>query len=326
MKIGVIGAGALGGFYGGKLCRTGEDVHFLLRGDYEAVKSNGLRIQSAEGDFTVYPHAHDTPEAIGPCDLVLVALKTTANEFFAELITPLVGKHTAILCLQNGLGNCEQLAELFGAEKILGGLCFVCLNRSVPGVIQHLAFGKIIMGEYTRPPQKRTRAFAALFKESGVPCTVAENLEQGLWGKLVWNIPFNGLGVAAAAGLPALEGAPIPETLGPVWPTDQLLADLDWENWVRVLMDEIIAAANAKGLELKTELAKAMIERTRAMGEYRASTLIDFENGQPLELESMFYEPLRQAQSTGVPMPRLEALVRVLSEITVKNPHKKLNV
>ncbi|MGY8649573.1 MAG: 2-dehydropantoate 2-reductase N-terminal domain-containing protein, partial [Verrucomicrobiia bacterium] len=165
----------------GKLCRTGEDVHFLLRGDYEAVKSNGLRIQSAEGDFTVYPHAHDTPEAIGPCDLVLVALKTTSNEFFAELITPLVGKHTAILCLQNGLGNCEQLAELFGAEKILGGLCFVCLNRSVPGVIQHLAFGKIIMGEYTRPPQKRTRAFAALFKESGVPCTVAENLEQGLW-------------------------------------------------------------------------------------------------------------------------------------------------
>ena len=324
MKIGVIGAGAVGGFYGGKLCRTGEDVHFLLRGDYEAVKSNGLRIQSPDGDFTVYPHAHDSPEAIGPCDLVLVALKTTANEHYQKLITPLVGKHTAILCLQNGLGNCEQLAELFGAEKILGGLCFVCLNRSVPGVIQHLAFGKIIMGEYTRPPQKRTRAFAALFKESGVPCTVAENLEQGLWEKLVWNIPFNGLGVAAAAGLPALEGAPIPETLGPGWPTDQLLADPVWENWVRVLMDEIIAAANAKGIELKTELAKAMIERTRAMGEYRASTLIDFENGQPLELESMFYEPLRQAQSTGVPMPRLEALVRVLGEIT-QNPHKKLN-
>ena len=324
MKIGVIGAGAVGGFYGGKLCRTGEDVHFLLRGDYEAVKSNGLRIQSPDGDFTVYPHAHDSPEAIGPCDLVLVALKTTANEHYQKLITPLVGKHTAILCLQNGLGNCEQLAELFGAEKILGGLCFVCLNRSVPGVIQHLAFGKIIMGEYTRPPQKRTRAFAALFKESGVPCTVAENLEQGLWEKLVWNIPFNGLGVAAAAGLPALEGAPIPETLGPGWPTDQLLADPVWENWVRVLMDEIIAAANAKGIELKTELAKAMIERTRAMGEYRASTLIDFENGQPFELESMFYEPLRQAQSTGVPMPRLEALVRVLGEIT-QNPHKKLN-
>ncbi|MFP6902289.1 MAG: 2-dehydropantoate 2-reductase [Verrucomicrobiia bacterium] len=323
MKIGVIGAGAVGGFYGGKLCRTGEDVHILLRGDYEAVNTRGLRIESADGDFTVYPHAHDTPEGIGPCDLVLVALKTSANELYAELITPLVGKHTAILCLQNGLGNCEQLAELFGAEKILGGLCFVCLNRSAPGVIQHLAFGKIIMGEHTRPPQKRTRTFAALFKEAGVPCTVAENLEQGLWEKLVWNIPFNGLGVVAAADLPALEGQPIPKTLGPVWPTDKLLANPDWENWVRDLMDEIISAANAKSLGLDPALAKAMIERTRAMGEYRASTLIDFENGQPLELESMFHEPLRQAQATGVPVPRLEALVSVLGQITQKSIEKQ---
>lgn len=323
MKIGVIGAGAVGGFYGGKLCRTGEDVHILLRGDYEAVNTRGLRIESADGDFTVYPHAHDTPEGIGPCDLVLVALKTSANELYAELITPLVGKHTAILCLQNGLGNCEQLAELFGAEKILGGLCFVCLNRSAPGVIQHLAFGKIIMGEHTRPPQKRTRTFAALFKEAGVPCTVAENLEQGLWEKLVWNIPFNGLGVVAAADLPALEGQPIPKTLGPVWPTDKLLANPDWENWVRDLMDEIISAANAKSLGLDPALAKAMIERTRAMGEYRASTLIDFENGQPLELESMFREPLRQAQATCVPVPRLEALVSVLGQITQKSVEKQ---
>lgn len=323
MKIGVIGAGAVGGFYGGKLCRTGEDVHILLRGDYEAVNTRGLRIESADGDFTVYPHAHDTPEGIGPCDLVLVALKTSANELYAELITPLVGKHTAILCLQNGLGNCEQLAELFGAEKILGGLCFVCLNRSAPGVIQHLAFGKIIMGEHTRPPQKRTRTFAALFKEAGVPCTVAENLEQGLWEKLVWNIPFNGLGVVAAADLPALEGQPIPKTLGPVWPTDKLLANPDWENWVRDLMDEIISAANAKSLGLDPALAKAMIGRTRAMGEYRASTLIDFENGQPLELESMFREPLRQAQATGVPVPRLEALVSVLGQITQKSIEKQ---
>ncbi|MBC8326652.1 MAG: 2-dehydropantoate 2-reductase [Verrucomicrobia subdivision 3 bacterium] len=318
MKIGVIGTGAVGGFYGGKLCRTGEEVHFLLRGDYEAVKSDGLRIENPDGGFTVNPHAHDAPESIGPCDLVLVALKSTANEHYAELISPLVGKRTAILCLQNGLGNYEQLAELFGPEKILGGLCFVCLNRTAPGVIQHLAFGKIIMGEYTRPPQKRTRAFAALFKESGVPCTVVENLEQGLWEKLVWNIPFNGLGVAAAAGLPALEGAPIPEPLGSVWPTDQLLADPKWENWVRALMDEIITAANAKSLNLDSALANAMIERTRAMGEYRASTLIDFENGQPLEMETMFHEPLRQALSTGVSVPRLEALVNLISQITHK--------
>ena len=322
MKIGVIGAGAVGGFYGGKLCRTGEDVHFLLRGDYAAVKANGLRIESAEGSFTVHPHAYDTPGAIGPCDLVLVALKTTANPRYAELITPLVAEHTAILCLQNGLGNTEKLAELFGAKKILGGLCFVCLNRNAPGVIQHLAFGKIIMGEHARPPAERTHALASTFKQAGVPCSVAENLEQGLWEKLVWNVPFNGLGVAATAGLSALEGGPIPDPLGSVWPTDQLLAHSGWENEVRILMDEIIAAANAKSLDLAPALADAMIKRTRAMGEYRASTLIDFENGQPLELKSMFREPLRQAQVTGIPVPRLVALVRVLGQIA-KKPRKK---
>ena len=311
----------MGGFYGGKLCRTDVDVHFLLRSDYEAVKINGLRIQSPVGDFTVCPHAHDTAESIGPCDLVLVALKTTSNERYAQLITPLVGEHTAILCLQNGLGNCEQLAELFGAEKILGGLCFVCLNRTAPGVIQHLAFGKIIMGEHTRPPQKRTHAFAALFKEAGVSCAVADNLEQGLWEKLVWNIPFNGLGVAAAVGLPALKGEPLPRTSGPAWPTDQLLAHPEWEVWVRALMDEIIVVSNAKSLDLDPALATTMIERTRAMGTYRASTLIDFENGQPLEIESMFHEPLHQAQATGVPVPRLEALCVVLGKLAGYLPH-----
>jgi len=322
VKIGIIGAGAVGGYYGGKLCRAGEEVHLLLRSDFEAVKKSGLRILSDDGDFTVQPHAHDLPETIGPCDLVIVALKTTANSQYADLITPLVAENTAILCLQNGLGNCEQLAELFGSEKIMGGLCFVCLNRTAPGVIHHLAFGKIIMGEHTRPPVGRTRAFAAAFKQAGVPCSVAENLEQGLWEKLVWNIPFNGLGVAAAAGLPALKGAPIVQQLGKPWPTDQLLADPMGEEWVRGIMLEIIAVANTKGLDLKTELAETMIERTRAMGDYRASTLIDFENGQPLEIESMFEEPLRQAKATGVPVPRLEALCVVLRESTGYLPRR----
>ena len=315
MKIGVIGAGAVGGFYGGKLCLTGEDVHFLLRADYRAISSQGLRIDSAHGDFTVYPNAHDSPEAIGPCDLVLIALKTSANEHYAKLITPLVGKHTAILCLQNGLGNYEQLAGLFGEKKILGGLCFVCLNRTAPGVIQHLAFGKIIMGEYARPPQKRTHAFATLFKKAGVPCAVVDNLEQGLWEKLVWNIPFNGLGVAAAFGLNALKGEPLSGTPGPAWSADRLLAHPEWEDWVRALMDEIIVVANTKSLNIAPALATAMIERTSAMGTYFASTLIDFENGQPLEIKSMFHEPLRQARAIGVPVPRLEALCIVLGKL-----------
>ena len=318
MKIGVVGAGAVGGYYAAKLLRDGAEVHLLLRGDYETVQTRGLQIQTAESEFTVHPHAHASPETIGACHLVLVGLKTTANDRFAELITPLVGKDTAIVCLQNGLGNCEQLAEIFAPEKIMAGLCFVCLNRPDSGVVRHFAFGKIVLGEHAGPPRERTAAIAELFKAAGVPCSVAENLEEGLWEKLVWNIPFNGLGVAAAAGLDALEsaGQKMPAEFGAVMPTDQLLADSKWETWVREVMNEIVAVAQAKGLKIDPELPGKMIENTRGMGEYRASTLVDFERGQPLELESLFREPLCQARDTGVPVPRLEALCVVLEKLS----------
>ena len=323
MKIGVVGAGALGGYYGGKLCRNGSEVHLLLRTDFEAVKTKGLLICSPNGNFTVRPHVHLSPRAIGKCDLVLVCLKTTSNDRYEELIAPLVKKSTVILCLQNGLGNCERLAELFGAGKILGGLCFVCLNRTAPGVVRHVAFGKVILGEHIGPPQARTRATAEMFERAGVPCDVVEKLECGLWEKLVWNIPFNGLGVAGAAGLEALvsKGKTMPRQLGNTLSADCLLGDSEWEQHIRMLMQELISVANAKGIALEPELVGRMIERTRTMGSYRASTVIDFENGRLIELESMFLEPLRQARESGVAVPHLEALCIVLEELTRYLPH-----
>ncbi|MDP7010328.1 MAG: 2-dehydropantoate 2-reductase [Verrucomicrobiota bacterium] len=320
MKIAVVGCGALGCFYGARLCQAGQDVHLLLRSDYEMVRDEGLRVRSADGELRVHPYAHNAPEGIDKCDLVIVGLKTTANDRFAELIVPLLDVGTAILCLQNGLGNCEQLAELFGLERVLGGLCFVCLNRTAPGLVHHIAFGKVVLGELGRTPAERTHEIAGLFKNANVPCEVSGNLEKSQWEKLVWNIPFNGLGVAGAADLQALEsaGRNMPSKLAPVMPTDQLLGDLRWEKWVRGLMSEIIAAANAKGLAIDASLEDQMVNYTRDMGEYRASTLVDFERGQPLEMESMFLEPLRQARATGVAIPRLEALCAVLGRLDVR--------
>ncbi len=317
MKIAVVGCGALGCFYGARLCQAGLDVHLLLRSDYETVRDKGLRVRSAEGELRVHPHAHDAPEDIAQCDLVIVGLKTTANDRFAELIAPLLGGGTAILSLQNGLGNCERLADLFGPERVMGGLCFVCLNRTAPGVVHHIAFGKIVLGELRRMPTKRTHTIVEMFKDANVPCEMSENLEKSQWEKLVWNIPFNGLGVAGAAGLQALEaaGRNMPLKLVPVMPTDQLLGNPLWEEWVRGLMSEIIAVANAKGLAVDADLEKQMVNYTRDMCEYRASTLVDFEGGQPLEMESMFLEPLRQARATGVTVPRLEALCAVLERL-----------
>ena len=200
MKFAVVGCGALGSFYGARFCRIGQDVHFLLRSDYDVVRQKGVTIRSIDGDFHVRPRCARTPEEIGVCDAVLIGLKTTANDQFPKLLPPLVGPHTAVVTLQNGLGNEETLARLFPPEQILGGLCFVCLNRVEPGVIHHTAHGRVVLGEFQRPPQPRTRQLAALFRQAGIACDLADNLAGTHWEKLVWNVPFNGLGVAGTAG------------------------------------------------------------------------------------------------------------------------------
>jgi 2-dehydropantoate 2-reductase len=319
MKIAIVGCGALGSFYGAKLCRIGQDVHFLLRSDYDVVRRNGVTVRSVDGDFHVQPQCARTPEEIGVSDLVLIGLKTTANDQFPKLLPPLVGSRTAVVTLQNGLGNEEQLARLFSMEQILGGRCFVCLNRLEPGVIQHTAHGKVVLGEFQRPPRERTLELAALFRRAGVACEVTDNLARTNWEKLVWNVPFNGLGVAGIAGHAIFETQnpklKIQNLAGACLPTDQLLADRRWARLVRELMLEVIAAANALDLAIPETQADEQIERTRIMGAYKASTLIDFERGQPLELEGMFLEPLRQAQAAGVPAPHLESLCRVLRQL-----------
>ena len=319
MKIAVVGCGAVGSYYGARLCRAGQEVHFLLRSDFEAVRQKGVTIRSPAGNFTIHPQCAKTPEAIGVCDVVLIGLKTTANDQFPKLLPPLIGLHTAAVTLQNGLGNTEQLARLFPPEQILSGLCFVCLNRVKPGVIHHLEYGMIVLGEFQRRAGPRTHGLAAMFRDAGVPCKVTDNLAQAQWEKLVWNIPFNGLGVAGAAGYEVFATRhPPPVTRhspGPCLPTDKLLADPRWEKLLRDLMLEVIAAAGALGFEIPVSCAEEQIERTRTMGAYKASTLLDFELGRPLELESMFLEPLRRAQQAGVPVPRMARLCEVLQQL-----------
>ena len=182
--------------------------------------------------------------------------------------------------------------------------------------------GRIVLGEFSGWPEPRTHDIASALRHSGVPCEVTDNLRRAHWEKLVWNIPFNGLGVASAAGDDALftssSKAGIHDSLGPCLTTDKLLANATWERLVREVMFEVIAVARALGLQVSELLAEKQIEQTRTMGAYKASTLIDFERGRPLELENLFLEPLRQAQAAGARVPRLEALCRVLKMLDAR--------
>ena len=317
MKIAIVGCGALGSFYGACLARGGSDVHFLLRSDFDAVRQSGVQILSPAGDFTVHPHTATDPHDIGPCDWVVIGLKTTANDAFPKLLPPLVGPHTALLTLQNGLGNEEALESLFPRNPILGGLCFVCVNRIAPGVIRHIAHGRILLGAWNPSAHPLAPVITGAFRQGGIPCDISDDILDAHWRKLVWNIPFNGLSVASAAGRTALEsGALDPQTpLLPCLSTDRLLADPQWMTWIRRLMAEVIAAANAQGSRIPDSYADENIARTVEMGAYHPSTAIDFMEGRPLELESLFTGPASRAKVHGVSTPALDRLCDLLAKL-----------
>lgn len=302
MKIAIVGSGALGLYYGALLQRGGEDVRFLLRSDYEAICRNGLKIRSINGDFELSDvRGYLMPEEIGPVDLVLVGLKTFANDAFGSLIAPLLGEHTRILTLQNGLGNEEMLAELFGAGRVIGGVAFLCSNRGEPGVVHHLGAGRVIVGEFQPHDQSRLESLAAVFTACGIECRTTSDLRKARWEKLVWNIPFN--------GLCALLGQSV----------DRLLQVPETRRLVRELMLEVIAAGNSQGLSkpIPESYAENMLEFTDAMGVYKPSMMIDREEGRRLETGAIFRRPLEFADRAGVGMARVRMLATLLEQSSV---------
>lgn len=299
MRIAIVGSGALGLFYGGVLQRGGNEVHFLLRSDYDAIMRNGLTVHSINGDFHL-PNVNghrNTPE-IGPVDLVLVGLKTFANQRLGELLWPLISENTHILTLQNGLGNEEYLADLFGGERIIGGVAFLCSNRGEPGHIHHTAAGRIIIGEYQVIDQGRIELLADCFRAAGIDCKTTGDLKKTRWEKLVWNIPYNGLCALLQQSVDLLMKTPATRSL------------------VRNLMIEVITAANAQGLSkaIPEGYADSMLEFTDGMGVYKPSMQIDREEGRELEIQAIFRAPLEYGRQQGINMPRVEMLATLLEQ------------
>jgi 2-dehydropantoate 2-reductase len=294
-RIALIGAGAVGCYYGGRLVQHGLDVHFLMRSDFSHVRARGLTIRSIDGDFFLArPNIYSTSVEIGRCDLVIIALKTTANRALEKLLPPLLGERTFILTLQNGLGNEEFLASRFGSGRVLGGMCFVCINRTAPGVIEHIAQGAVSIGEVGAPARPRTHDIGRLFQHAGITCRVVDDLTAERWKKLAWNVPFNGLPIVTS-GLD----------------TSRIMADPALCLAAEELIAEVVATAQQLGHDVPSSLVAQHLEATRTMGPYRPSSLIDFLDGRDVEVESIWGEPLRQAKQAGIEMPRL-ALLRHL--------------
>lgn len=304
----MLGAGALGLYYGARLAKAGVDVHFLVRSGRAAVLARGIRIKEpADRLHLKKVQAYGSTEEIGPCDLVLVALKATDNSALAKLLPPLLGPATLVLTLQNGLGVEEPVANIVGPDRVMGALCFIASERKSPGVVDCRFPGMMTIGKFGKPAGERTHAVAALFRRSGVKCDAQDNLEAMRWRKLVWNMPFNGLAIAAGGVT-----------------TDVIMADEGLRTLARRLMEEVVEAAAKFGHEIPRSFIDLQFERTAKMGGYRPSSLIDFLDGRPIELEEIWGEPVRRAKAVGAPVPRLEMLYWMLRHcIAARKGRKK---
>jgi 2-dehydropantoate 2-reductase len=194
-RIVVVGAGAVGGYYGALLARAGHDVRFVMRRDLEAVRASGLDVRSVNGDFRlprvqVFASAAEAGEA----DWVVCSLKATAIDEAKALVAPCVGPETRVVALMNGLGIEERFAEWFGEGRVFGAMAFVCINRGEPGVIHHLDYGRVSIGHFADDADEAA-VLRELLESGGIETVVAPNLRYARWEKLCWNVPFNGLSV-----------------------------------------------------------------------------------------------------------------------------------
>lgn len=260
---------------------------------------------SPDGDFELAaPRVVASADEIGEVDWVICALKATALEEARALLEPCVGPATRLLVLMNGLGLEERFAEWLAPRQIFAGLAFTCINRGEPGVVHHLDYGPVTLAQLLDEPPALEDA-AGLWQGARVTVHTSPSLRRARWEKLCWNIPFNGLCVAAG-GIT----------------TDRVLADPALRGVAERAMNEVVAAGNADlaahGERERIE-GPALIERmfalTSTMGAYRPSTLIDFLEGRPLEVDAMFRGPLRRARALGVPAPAIEVLSALLGAL-----------
>jgi len=303
----ILGTGALGGFYGAKLQKSGLEVHYLLKSDYQQVSEQGLIIESKDGDFSLpQVNAYNNVDKMPQCDVVIVSLKTTQNQLLPDLLPPIVKDDGVVLVLQNGLGIEAEIAEIVSNVHVIGGLCFLCSNKVAPGHIHHLDYGQITLGEYTSNYQstgitKKMQEIAADFENAGISIELLEDLLLGRWKKLVWNIPYNGLSVILDAR------------------TDELMTDIHTRQLVESLMWEVVAGAKSTGRTIPESFIQTMLDYTVKMKPYRTSMKIDFDEKRPLEIEAIFGNPLRKAAAEGVNLQQIRCLYQQLKFLDMRN-------
>ncbi|ASK33600.1 2-dehydropantoate 2-reductase [Alcanivorax sp. N3-2A] len=296
-QILIIGAGAIGSFYGAILKRAGCPVSVVVRSEYDAVNANGFQFESPLGDISWQPdHVYrDTDAADTKPDFLILSTKIVAGTDRVAQVRPWMGENTKLVLIQNGLDIERELADAFPNNPIISCLAFVAVSRVAPGQIKHNAYGRLVMGNFPEGIDASSEQLADLFRAGGIEIKLADQVVRERWLKCVWNTPFNPLSVLA-------NGA---DTL-------TMLDTEGGEQLVRNLMLEVMAVAEADGHPLPPQLPDSNIEGTRKMPAYKNSMALDYVHGRAIELDAILGNVVAIAHRHQVPVPHLETVLVTL--------------
>jgi 2-dehydropantoate 2-reductase len=301
MRFAIVGSGAVGGYFGAKLARNGQEVTFIARGAHlAAIRQDGLRIQSAKlGDFVVHAAAHDDPAQVGPVDVVLFTVKAYDNPDALKLLRPLMGPDSVVLTLQNGVDSVDEVAASVGESRVLGGTTYVATALEAPGlIVQTGVHRSIIFGEAFGDRvriSERVQRLADVMTPADIQVTSVADGRVPIWDKFVYLAPFSGF--TGAARLP----------IGGIW-QDPHVQDMFY-----AAAREIAALAAAEGVRISADRFARLKEYMDAIPPTtRSSLLIDLEMGKRIEVEALQGAAVRRAAKHGLPMPIISTLYAVL--------------
>lgn len=300
MKYGVIGTGAIGGYYGARLAQNGQEIHFLLRSDYDYVKQHGLQIDSCDGSFHLDAlHVYNATIDMPQCDIVLVCLKSINNQKLRDLLPPLLGPQTLVVLIQNGIGVEQDVQQMFPDVQLAAGLAFICSAKTEPGRVNHQCYGQINFGNYSCRDVALLQQVVADFNAAGVKAGLVE-YHEARWKKAVWNMPFNGMTVALKTQTALLLQHPATRKL------------------IYEQMMEVIGAAQHLGVKnIDESFAGKMLEMTDAMTPYSPSMQLDYDFHRRMEIHYLYTRPIEIAREAGFAMPKLEMLEAELKFLDV---------
>ena len=309
-KILIVGAGAIGGYFGACLCRAGLDVTFLVRrATYIKISKDGLSVKSHLGDFIVHPPLIQQISEMPYADLIILAVKCYDLQETLEQIAPLVAKGATgttgatVLTLQNGVDSEELALGYFKQDCVVAGVVYITSRLAEPGLIEHFRRGTISLGERSGEKSERAQNIHALIAQAKIPCHLTQQIMKEKWEKLCWNSTFNPLSVILDQ------------------PLSLILQSDDLSDIVRQAIREIISVAAKEGVTLHPDIIEDTISVTHALKDHYTSMYEDYKNGNPTEIEHLNGDIVRRGEKHGIPTPVHKTLYSLIKGMELKRKH-----